>query len=164
MESEHLTLSRLRLWTHVPRHRLRFMASLCDACSEGGKQGGAIASVLFAYTLHGDADLSGLARQLLTSVCTTMMHLISQWIYQGQLDDAYREFFVASNPSARKDRLWYDKYTLRRQMIPQFITPAQANKVRLITCSACASLACHVQCAESQSALITITDSYFKTY
>lgn len=43
---------------------------------------------------------------------------------------AYFQFFVASDPTVKADRLWHDKYTLRKSMIPSFITMDQARKVR----------------------------------
>ncbi|KTG36173.1 hypothetical protein cypCar_00011803 [Cyprinus carpio] len=42
------------------------------------------------------------------------------------------QFFVASDPTVKTDRLWHDKYSLRKSMIPSFITMDQARKVLLI--------------------------------
>nr|XP_011745965.1 gamma-tubulin complex component 3 [Macaca nemestrina] len=42
------------------------------------------------------------------------------------------QFFVASDPTVKTDRLWHDKYTLRKSMIPSFITMDQSRKVLLI--------------------------------
>ena len=39
------------------------------------------------------------------------------------------QFFVASNPAISEDRLWHEKYSLRRSMIPKFIKHDQAKKV-----------------------------------
>ncbi|CAL8095288.1 unnamed protein product [Calicophoron daubneyi] len=124
-----LTLTRLTLWTREPRFRLRFLASLCDACR--GKKGGALASVVYLYTHHGDPEVANMMQYLLKSVASTLLHLIGLWIYDGQLEDPYQEFFVALNPSVKKERLWHEKYSLRRQMIPDFITPSQASKILL---------------------------------
>ena len=68
-------------------------------------------------------------RSLMSNVAATLLHFISQWIYDGQLDDPCQEFFVASNVSVKTERLWHDKYSLRRNMVPQFITSSQASKV-----------------------------------
>lgn len=40
------------------------------------------------------------------------------------------QFFVASDPNVKTDRLWHDKYSLRKSMIPSFFTMDQARKVR----------------------------------
>lgn len=124
-----MTLTRLALWTQEPRFRLRFLASLCDVCR--GKRGGALASELYAYTLHGDSDVVGMMRFMLRNLASTLLHFISLWIYDGQLDDPFQEFFVACNSSIKKERLWHEKYSLRRPMIPTFITLSQANKILL---------------------------------
>ncbi|KAK7805722.1 hypothetical protein U0070_010943 [Myodes glareolus] len=42
------------------------------------------------------------------------------------------KFFVASDPTVKTDRLWHDKYTLRKSMIPSFMTMDQSRKVLLI--------------------------------
>lgn len=39
------------------------------------------------------------------------------------------QFFVASDPTVKTDRLWHDKYTLRTSMIPSFMTMGQCRKV-----------------------------------
>lgn len=54
------------------------------------------------------------------------------WMYDGELEDMHDEFFVASDPTVKNDRLWHDKYSLRKSMIPNFITREQANRVLLI--------------------------------
>ncbi|KAF6775348.1 hypothetical protein AHF37_06920 [Paragonimus kellicotti] len=127
--AQQLTLTRFSLWTQEPRFRLRFLASLCDVCR--GKRGGALASEVYAYTLVGDPEIAGMMRFMLKNLASTLLHLISLWIYDGQLDDPFQEFFVACNPSVKKERLWHEKYSLRRQMIPSFITGAQASKILL---------------------------------
>ena len=43
----------------------------------------------------------------------------------------YFQFFVASDPTVKEDKLWHEKYSLRKSMIPSFITKEQANKVSL---------------------------------
>ncbi|KAA3675425.1 gamma-tubulin complex component 3 [Paragonimus westermani] len=127
--AQQLTLTRFSLWTQEPRFRLRFLASLCDVCR--GKRGGALASEVYAYTLVGDPEIASMMRFMLKNLASTLLHLISLWIYDGQLDDPFQEFFVACNPSVKKERLWHEKYSLRRQMIPSFITDAQASKILL---------------------------------
>ena len=39
------------------------------------------------------------------------------------------QFFVAADPTVKNDRLWHDKYSLRKSMIPTFISTDQARKV-----------------------------------
>lgn len=55
------------------------------------------------------------------------------WMYDGELEDMHDELFVASDPTVKNDRLWHDKYSLRKSMIPNFITREQANRVRIVS-------------------------------
>ena len=45
----------------------------------------------------------------------------------------YPQFFVAADPTVKNDRLWHDKYSLRKSMIPTFISTDQARKVSHLT-------------------------------
>jgi hypothetical protein len=40
------------------------------------------------------------------------------------------KFFVASDPQVKDDRLWHDKYSLRAEMVPSFLSVEQAKKVQ----------------------------------
>lgn len=39
---------------------------------------------------------------------------------------------MASDPTVKDDRLWHDKYNIRKGMVPSFLTEQQANKVRIV--------------------------------
>lgn len=56
--------------------------------------------------------------------------MLKRWISEGELDDPYGEFFVAIDPSVTEEELWQRKYTLRADMLPPFISPELAQKVR----------------------------------
>jgi gamma-tubulin complex component 3 len=58
--------------------------------------------------------------------------MIQRWIYQGELEDPFGEFFVAVNPLSDDDNLWRSKYTMRSEMIPSFINKVLAKKIFLI--------------------------------
>ena len=51
------------------------------------------------------------------------------WIIDGELDDNFHEFFVAADPNINENRLWHEKYSLRKSMIPSFLSMNQAIKV-----------------------------------
>ena len=38
---------------------------------------------------------------------------------------------MASDPTVKDERLWHDKYTLRKSMVPSFLTMELAKKVRI---------------------------------
>ncbi|XP_058598309.1 gamma-tubulin complex component 3 isoform X4 [Neofelis nebulosa] len=125
-----LTLRRLLVWTYDPKIRLKTLAALVDHCQ--GRKGGELASAVHAYTKTGDPYVRSLVQHILSLVSHPVLSFLYRWIYDGELEDTYHEFFVASDPAVKTDRLWQDKYTLRRSMIPSFITMDQSRKVLLI--------------------------------
>ncbi|KAF3857092.1 hypothetical protein F7725_008951, partial [Dissostichus mawsoni] len=76
--------------------------------------------------------MRALVQHILSLVSNPILNFLYRWIYDGELEDTYHEFFVASDPNVKTDRLWHDKYSLRKSMIPTFITMEQASKVLLI--------------------------------
>ncbi|XP_072294508.1 gamma-tubulin complex component 3 [Eucyclogobius newberryi] len=125
-----LTLRRLLVWMYEPKFRLKTLAALVDFCH--GRKGGELASAVHSYTKTGDPQMRALIQHILSLVSQPILHCLCRWIYDGELDDTYHEFFVASDPNVKTDRLWHDKYSLRKSMIPSFITMDQARKVLLI--------------------------------
>ncbi|XP_069323127.1 gamma-tubulin complex component 3 isoform X3 [Eulemur rufifrons] len=125
-----LTLRRLLVWTYDPKIRLKTLAALVDHCQ--GRKGGELASAVHAYTKTGDPYMRSLVQHILSLVSHPILSFLYRWIYDGELEDTYHEFFVASDPTVKTDRLWHDKYTLRKSMIPSFITMDQSRKVLLI--------------------------------
>ncbi|XP_041935624.1 gamma-tubulin complex component 3 [Alosa sapidissima] len=125
-----LTLRRLLVWTYDPKVRLKTLAALVDFCQ--GRKGGELASAVHAYGKTGDPNMRALVQHILGLVSHPILNFLYRWIYDGELEDTYHEFFVASDPTVKTDRLWHDKYSLRKSMIPSFITMDQARKVLLI--------------------------------
>ncbi|KAM5288975.1 gamma-tubulin complex component 3 isoform 2-T2 [Ctenodactylus gundi] len=125
-----LTLRRLLVWTYDPKIRLKTLAALVDHCQ--GRKGGELASAVHAYTKTGDPYMRSLVQHILSLVSHPVLSFLYRWIYDGELEDTYHEFFVASDPTVKTDRLWHDKYTLRKSMIPSFMTMEQSRKVLLI--------------------------------
>ncbi|XP_075910838.1 gamma-tubulin complex component 3 [Petromyzon marinus] len=122
-----LTLRRLLVWTSEPRQRLHSLAALVDRCH--GRKGGELASCVHAYTRSGSPCVRSLARHLLGLVSLPLHTMLSRWIYDGELEDTFHEFFVAADPAVKAERLWHDKYSMRKSMIPSFISSEQAQKV-----------------------------------
>ncbi|XP_018102678.1 gamma-tubulin complex component 3 homolog isoform X2 [Xenopus laevis] len=125
-----LTLRRLLVWTYDPKIRLKTLAALVDHCQ--GRKGGELASAVHAYTKTGDPYMRSLVQHILGLVSHPIVNFLYRWIYDGELEDTYHEFFVASDPMVKTDRLWHDKYSLRKSMIPSFMTMDQSRKVLLI--------------------------------
>ncbi|XP_012712673.2 gamma-tubulin complex component 3 isoform X2 [Fundulus heteroclitus] len=125
-----LTLRRLLVWMYDPKVRLKTLAALVDFCQ--GRKGGDLASAVHSYGKTGDPQMRALVQHILSLVSHPILNFLYRWIYDGELEDTYHEFFVASDPNVKTDRLWHDKYSLRKSMIPSFITMDQARKVLLI--------------------------------
>ncbi|XP_033096143.1 gamma-tubulin complex component 3 homolog [Anneissia japonica] len=125
-----LTLLRLAVWTLDPKHRMKWLALLVDYCKD--KKGGALSSAIHSYTMHGDPDVRSLMRHILKLTAFPIRNFIDKWIYDGQLEDRCHEFFVAADPTVKDDRLWHERYSLRKTMIPSFLNADQASKILLI--------------------------------
>ncbi|XP_013415922.1 gamma-tubulin complex component 3 homolog [Lingula anatina] len=124
-----LTLRQLSVWTFDPLSRLKALAALVDVCK--GKKGGALATVIHSYLQHGDPFMRALVKHTLTLVAQPIFGIVLRWLHDGELEDTYHEFFVASDPTVKDERLWHDKYSLRKSMIPSFLNMDQARKILL---------------------------------
>ncbi|XP_072034595.1 LOW QUALITY PROTEIN: gamma-tubulin complex component 3 homolog [Amphiura filiformis] len=125
--SETLSLIRLKVWMYEPTQRMKYLAILVDGCKD--KKGGALCSSVESYTMHGDPAVKSLMKHILKVVALPVRSMLDKWIYEGQLEDKYHEFFVASDPTVKEEKLWHEKYSLRKSMIPSFIKMDQANKI-----------------------------------
>ncbi|XP_054706621.1 gamma-tubulin complex component 3-like [Uloborus diversus] len=125
--SNSLTLHRLSVWFFEPHIQLKVLASVVDACK--GKKGGALASVLFLHVQHGNENTKMLIQDLLKVVTRPLVKMLSNWIYCGELEDVFGEFFVATNIAVPDCSLWQERYSLNKAMIPSFITMDQARKI-----------------------------------
>ncbi|XP_017888838.1 gamma-tubulin complex component 3 homolog [Ceratina calcarata] len=123
-----VTLSHLHLWAYDPLETLKWLASIVKACQ--GQKGGALASAIYEFSNHGDASVKRLVKRILESVCDSLYNMLIRWIADGELDDPYREFFIeACADITGGDRLWHEKYQVRNNMLPSFITKMQAKKI-----------------------------------
>ncbi|XP_076370838.1 gamma-tubulin complex component 3 homolog isoform X1 [Tachypleus tridentatus] len=122
-----LTLRQLAVWTLDPFVRMKQLATLVDACR--GQRGGALASSLYSFLHHADPSICELVKHILSVVVQPIYRMLSHWIFSGELEDMYHEFFVAVNSSVPNTSLWHEKYSLRKTMVPSFLTMSQARKV-----------------------------------
>ncbi|XP_017795465.1 PREDICTED: gamma-tubulin complex component 3 [Habropoda laboriosa] len=122
-----VTLSHLHLWAFDPLETLKWLASIVKACQ--GQKGGALASAVYEFSNHGDASVKKLVRRILENVCDPLYNMLIRWIADGELDDPYREFFIEACADITGDRMWHEKYQVRNNMLPSFITKVQAKKI-----------------------------------
>lgn len=128
--SENITLIKVMVWTVDPLHRLQWITTIAEACQ--AKKGGALASIVYEFLDNGDPLVKSLAKELLLAICQPLIQMLSRWILEGEIYDSYGEFFIECLTEVGPDRLWHDKYRVRSNMLPIFISTDFANKI-LIT-------------------------------
>lgn len=109
--------------THTQREREGLLYPILD------QKGGALISTIHNYTKHGDPFIKSYLVSILQSVSRPFYDILERWIYEGELDDPYDEFFVACDNTVSRDELWQKKYTLREDMLPSFLTSDVALKI-----------------------------------
>ena len=123
-----LTLHQLSVYTMEPMERMKLLATIVKTC--GRLRGGALISAIYGFLHHGDPVLSATVKTLLTTVCKPMYNMTLKWIFDGILEDPFTEFFIAANPKVNDEsRLWHDKYSIRRSMIPKFMGLSLSKKI-----------------------------------
>ncbi|CEP14067.1 hypothetical protein [Parasitella parasitica] len=122
-----LTLKRLMIWTLDCNQKLRLMSVLVDVCQ--GRKGGALISAIHNYTKHGDPFIKNYLTDMLKIVSKPFYEMLERWVYEGELDDPYQEFFVACDRTVPEEELWQSKYTLREDMLPAFLSKELAHKI-----------------------------------
>lgn len=118
----------------------RVIYAALDTNSCIGKKGGQLISLIHGFsTSHGDPFVCAFAEKLLTHITRPFYDMLRQWIYDGELSDPYKEFFVvepefrpSTDPRRIATSVWEDKYKLDDNMVPSIITQDFAKKVFLI--------------------------------
>ncbi|XP_067014379.2 gamma-tubulin complex component 3 isoform X2 [Anabrus simplex] len=122
-----LTLRKLQVWALEPMFRLKWLVDIVTACS--GRKAGALASCIHGYLQHGNPAVRAAVRHLLSMVCKPVYMMLSRWMLDGELEDPFGEFFIVADAEIKGDRLWHEKYKVQENLVPCFITMAQAKKI-----------------------------------
>ncbi|KAK8040660.1 spindle pole body component alp6 [Apiospora marii] len=133
-----VTLKRCVVWTREATMGLRLMSVIAEESKR--KRGGQLISLIHAFSSsHGDPIVGAFAERLLTPVTRPFYDILRHWVYDGELSDPYREFFVYENTEeempknkAGTSNVWEDKYRSVKEMIPSIITEEFAMKIFLI--------------------------------
>ncbi|CAM9311005.1 unnamed protein product [Laminaria digitata] len=129
--TEGLTLQRLFVWVLDPLKRLKLMATLVAAAAQ--LKGGALASCLHTHMDHGDPFVRGLVQRTMVRSCESLFFMVKHWMFEGELVDHHKEFFVQMNPLAIEDEmLWQERYYLDLCLLPKFIEQGIALKILTI--------------------------------
>lgn len=62
-----------------------------DFSSSLGKKGGSLLTAIHSYMQHGDPYVKALVKHILNQVAEPIKIILSRWIYEGELDDAFNE-------------------------------------------------------------------------
>ncbi|PWY92420.1 spindle pole body component [Aspergillus heteromorphus CBS 117.55] len=133
-----VTLKRCVVWTRDATMALRLMSLIVEEAKN--KKGGQLISLIHGFsTSHGDPFVCAFAEKLLNHITRPFYDMLRLWIYDGELSDPYKEFFVvepefrpSTDPRRIATSVWEDKYKLDDEMVPSIITQDFAKKVFLI--------------------------------
>ncbi|KAJ6167822.1 hypothetical protein N7497_000665 [Penicillium chrysogenum] len=133
-----VTLKRCVVWTRDATMALRLMSLIVEEAQS--KRGGQLISLIHGFsTSHGDPFVCAFAEKLLEHVTRPFYDMLRLWIYDGELSDPYKEFFVAdpefrakTDPRRLATSVWEDKYKLDDDMVPSIINQEFAKKIFLI--------------------------------
>ncbi|KAG9292620.1 hypothetical protein G9A89_006992 [Geosiphon pyriformis] len=132
LENQHfiaqgLSLKRLLVWTQESLAKLRLMSVLVNGCQD--QRGGALVSIIYKHTNHGDPFNQKFINNMLEEVSRPFYEMLQRWIYEGELEDPFEEFFVACDVNVEEEDLWQLKYSIRSHMQPSFISTSLAKKI-----------------------------------
>lgn len=129
-----VTLKRCVVWTRDATLGLRLMSLIVE--STKGLKGGELISVIHGYASnHGDPFVHTFAERLLASITKPFYNMLRAWIYDGELEDPYLEFFVYENQDHEDSgatSVWEHKYQFKQSMVPSIMNEEFANRVFLI--------------------------------
>jgi len=123
----HVTLLQLGIWTRQPMARLKLLVEIVDMV--GMARGGALATQLYTFLSQGDPDMRGCVATLLSACCRPLYTMLLRWILDGTLEDPHNEFFICGEPGIQGEAIWHHKYTIRKAMIPRFLSMSWAKKI-----------------------------------
>ncbi|OCF44974.1 gamma-tubulin complex component 3 [Kwoniella heveanensis CBS 569] len=153
-EGAGLTLMRLGLWTEEMKLKLKQMSLVVDEAKNA--HGGALVSKIHSHTSHGDPLIRRFTDQILEEVSKPFFATLQRWIFSGDLQDPFKEFFVQLNPeniSLRDGRIspagdvgfeggidaaggleeahkvWEKKYVFVKKMVPGFVSEDFGKKI-----------------------------------
>jgi len=139
-DSPVVSLQRFQVWTFDHFYRIKMLAILVEDCKR--KRGGSLANQVYKAMQTGDPQLKACISRVLDQVLIPLRNMLSKWIFHGQIDDPYKEFFIQSHAAVPDgvtalksghgtgiDSIWHEKYTINESMLPEFIPMKEAKKI-----------------------------------
>lgn len=143
-----LTLKQIAVRTEDVTLRMRLISTIIESCQDS--HGGAIVSLIHSYTFNGDPFIRKFTAEILEQVSKPFFHSLSLWIFEGELQDPFEEFFVELNKDVKTSALshhddslvlhtlqdgqaasslWQNQFRIRSEMVPSFLGEGFAKKI-----------------------------------
>mgnify|MGYP003729605821 CR=1 FL=1 len=87
-----VTLHQIHVWSLDHYFRLKTLAMLVECCK--GERGGHLARIVYRFMQQGDKQIRAIITRILSQVVLPIRHMLSQWIFHGEIQDPYDEFFI----------------------------------------------------------------------
>ncbi|UZJ56411.1 hypothetical protein CBS101457_005731 [Exobasidium rhododendri] len=146
--SELLTLKQIAVRIEDVTLRMRLISTVIESCQDS--HGGAVVSMIHSYTFNGDPFIRKFTAEILEQVSKPFFHSLSLWIFEGELQDPFQEFFVELNKDVKTwaathhddslalpnmpdgqaaSSLWQNQFRIRSEMVPSFLGEGFAKKI-----------------------------------
>lgn len=120
-----VTLHQIHVWTLEHYFRLKTLAMLVDCCK--GERGGHLARIVYRFMQQGDKKIRAIITRILSQIVLPIRHMLSQWIFHGEIQDPYDEFFICLDDHA----VAVEGVTSSVTMLSLSSTPLPLNKTYL---------------------------------
>lgn len=87
-----VTLHQIHVWSLEHYFRLKTLAMLVECCK--GERGGHLARIVYRFMQQGDKQIRAIITRILSQVVLPIRHMLSQWIFHGEIQDPFDEFFI----------------------------------------------------------------------
>lgn len=87
-----VTLHQIHVWSLDHYFRLKFLAMLVESCK--GTRGGHLARIVYKFMQQGDKQIRAMITRILSQIVLPIRHMLSQWIFHGEIVDPFGEFFI----------------------------------------------------------------------
>ena len=123
--SQNLNLKNLVLWTKIPKETLKWIAACCESIHS--LKGTSVLSQIYSFVHYGGCGKY--LNNILNEVSKPFINFMINWIKYGELQDAYKEFFVDIITGIKDDDIWNLQYQLIGKNVPNFMKREPTIKI-----------------------------------
>ncbi|EAL65442.1 spindle pole body component 98 [Dictyostelium discoideum AX4] len=131
IDGDSLTLIRLFVWIQSPLKRLKVLGTCVDSITVDMK-GGEILSKIDTLSKHGDQDIRILIHNIMFKICQPLFSMIRLWMFKGEINDPYQEFFIRQYESVQLEKTWKEKFAIVARLLPSFISLPLSKRILII--------------------------------